>query len=71
MCPFLACPDFKGIKTDVAVQALHIGDCFWPALISKGLRPVPARHGHSPRPFLACPDFKGIKTPGARRHRLC
>ena len=59
---FLACPDFKGIKT-VSVHVCQLHDfCFWPALISKGLRP----NGHLFRglvvEFLACPDFKGIKT---------
>ena len=60
---FLACPDFKGIKTAHPMLVLRpraVG--FWPALISKGLRP--ARQTGTPLRylFLACPDFKGIKT---------
>ena len=60
--PFLACPDFKGIKTDVAVVFVRDGKRFWPALISKGLRPSVSRRVAARMRFLACPDFKGIKT---------
>ena len=38
---------------------------FWPALISKGLRPLSGMTKW-PTPFLACPDFKGIKTQALR-----
>ena len=58
---FLACPDFKGIKTPETPGELW-QLCFWPALISKGLR-LPVQHGPRTKQFLACPDFKGIKTP--------
>ena len=34
---FLACPDFKGIKTEVFCPVESFVR-FWPALISKGLR---------------------------------
>ena len=34
---FLACPDFKGIKTQLLV-CFPAPSGFWPALISKGLR---------------------------------
>ena len=57
---FLACPDFKGIKT-LGGMVVVVGQGFWPALISKGLRLL-GRHCFQEFQFLACPDFKGIKT---------
>ena len=36
--------------------------CFWPALISKGLRRPGGVEQTDALRFLACPDFKGIKT---------
>ena len=59
---FLACPDFKGIKTAVLGTVIVARSGFWPALISKGLRPHLLQTSAMAR-FLACPDFKGIKTP--------
>ena len=62
MTLFLACPDFKGIKTTRLSNVFEKFFCFWPALISKGLRRQPFGLLRGDRPFLACPDFKGIKT---------
>ena len=59
---FLACPDFKGIKT-TGIAAITSIETFLACPDFKGIKTLRLwRQLGAFYVFLACPDFKGIKT---------